>query len=90
MGADAGRLPLREHEGLALLPRGRGCSACGSRQVPIALPGPRASATALRLARECGLDPLGHALASAIDATYQPTFDAVRGEFTWGFELDEE
>jgi hypothetical protein len=30
------------------------------------------------------------ALSEAIDAQYQPTFDAASGEFTWGFELDEE
>jgi hypothetical protein len=57
---------------------------------PVALPGPRASATALWLAREWGLDAIETALSTAIDATYEPTFDAERGEFTWGFELDEE
>jgi len=56
----------------------------------VALPGPRASATSLWLAREWGLDAIDHALADAIDATYEPTFDTERGEFTWGFELDEE
>jgi hypothetical protein len=57
---------------------------------PIALPGPRTSATALWLAREWNMGPLAEALATAIDAEYEPTIDAVRGEFTWGFGLGEE
>jgi Linalool dehydratase/isomerase len=57
---------------------------------PVILPGPRTSATALWLAREWELDAIAGALEQAIDAQYQPTFDAGRGEFTWGFELDEE
>jgi hypothetical protein len=57
---------------------------------PIALPGPRASATALWLAREWGLSSIEAALSEQIDAQYEPTFDAASGEFTWGFELDEE
>jgi hypothetical protein len=56
----------------------------------IGLPGPRASATALWLAREWGLDAIESALSDAIDAQYQPTFDTATGEFTWGFELDED
>jgi hypothetical protein len=57
---------------------------------PVSLPGPRASATALWLSREWGLTAIEDALAAQIDAQYQPTFDPVTGEFTWGFELDEE
>jgi hypothetical protein len=56
----------------------------------IGLPGPRASATALWLAREWGLDAIESAISDAIDAQYQPTFDTTTGEFTWGFELDED
>jgi hypothetical protein len=57
---------------------------------PVALPGPRASATALWLAREWGLDAIAAALSAQIDAQYEPTFDVETGEFTWGFELEEE
>jgi hypothetical protein len=57
---------------------------------PVTLPGPRASATALWLAREWGLSSIESALSEQIDAQYQPTFDTATGEFTWGFELDEE
>jgi Linalool dehydratase/isomerase len=56
----------------------------------VSLPGPRASATALWLAREWGLSSIEAALSEQIDAQYQPTFDTATGEFTWGFELDEE
>ncbi|MGZ4690815.1 MAG: linalool dehydratase/isomerase domain-containing protein, partial [Acidimicrobiia bacterium] len=56
----------------------------------VALPGPRASATALWLAREWDLQLIAAALSEAIDAQYEPTFDPTTGEFTWGFELDEE
>jgi Linalool dehydratase/isomerase len=57
---------------------------------PVSLPGPRASATALWLAREWGLDAIDAALTGAIDDQYEPSFDAGTGEFTWGFELSEE
>jgi hypothetical protein len=57
---------------------------------PVALPGPRTSATALWLAREWELDAIAGALEQAIDAQYEPTFDPTSGEFTWGFELGEE
>jgi hypothetical protein len=56
---------------------------------PVTLPGPRPAATSLWLAREWGLGPLAGALADAVDAEYEPTFDAARGEFTWGFGLEE-
>ncbi len=42
------------------------------------------------LAREWGLSSIEAALSAQIDAQYQPTFDTSSGEFTWGFELDEE
>jgi len=57
---------------------------------PIALPGPRPSATTLWLAREWGHDEIATALAHAVDDQYEPIFDDERGEFTWGFQLDEE
>lgn len=41
------------------------------------------------LAREWGVHDLADALQASADARYQPTWDKVRGEFTWGFELDE-
>ncbi len=46
--------------------------------------------SALVLAREWGMTDLTERLASAIDASYEPTWDNARGEFTWGMGLDEE
>jgi hypothetical protein len=52
--------------------------------------GERNTGVALLLAREWGLDDLASRLAAAADATYEPTWDSDRGEFTWGFGLNEE
>lgn len=49
----------------------------------------RAPASSLLLAREWGLDVLADRLAAAIEASYEPTWNSERGEFTWGMGLDE-
>jgi hypothetical protein len=49
----------------------------------------RAIGSSLVLAREWGLDDLADRLERAIDASYEPTWDADRGEFTWGLGLGE-
>lgn len=49
----------------------------------------RAYGSSLILAREWGLDELEARLAEAIEASYEPTWDTDRGEFTWGMGLDE-
>ena len=49
----------------------------------------RAIGSSLVLAREWGLDDLGDRLVRAIDASYEPTWDTERGEFTWALGLDE-
>jgi hypothetical protein len=49
----------------------------------------RGFGAALVLAREWGLTELEERLRSAIEASYEPTWDAGRGEFTWGMGLDE-
>jgi hypothetical protein len=51
--------------------------------------GPRPSGMILWMAREWGLGSLAEAMAEAVDRSYQPTWDTSRGEFTWGFGLDE-
>src|SRR5438128_12702349 len=51
--------------------------------------GPRVSATALWMSKEWGLRPLADALSAMVDEHYEPTWDRARGEFTWGFHLDE-
>ncbi|WP_423923049.1 hypothetical protein [Candidatus Poriferisodalis sp.] len=50
----------------------------------------RGLGSALVLAREWGLTDLEERLTSAIEASYEPTWDDDRGEFTWGMGLDEE
>ncbi len=57
---------------------------------PISPIGPRASAMVLWMAREWGMHPLASALDAAVNEHYQPTWDDTRGEFTWGFALDEQ
>ena len=52
--------------------------------------GERNTGVALVLAHEWGLDDIASRLATAADATYEPTWDPDRGEFTWGFGLREE
>ena len=50
----------------------------------------RGFASSLLLAREWGLAELEERLATAIESSYEPTWDAARGEFTWGMGLGEE
>jgi hypothetical protein len=56
---------------------------------PITAPAGRVSALNLWLAKEWGLQSLAGALGAAVEETCEPTWDTKRGEFTWGFQLDE-
>lgn len=49
----------------------------------------RGVGAALLMAREWGDASLDAHLAAAADASYEPTWDTERGEFTWGMGLDE-
>jgi hypothetical protein len=49
----------------------------------------RAVGSSLVLAKEWGLTDLADRLTGAIDASYEPTWDTVRGEFTWAMGLGE-
>ena len=49
----------------------------------------RAIGSSLVLAKEWGLDDLVGRLTRAIDASYEPTWDTERGEFTFGLGLGE-
>ena len=60
------------------------------RQPSVPLPAGRGYGSSLLLAREWELGDLEDRLAAAIEASYQPTWDRGRGEFTWGLGLDEE
>jgi hypothetical protein len=57
---------------------------------PATVVGERSTGVALLLAREWGLDVTAERLAAGAEASYEPTWDRDRGEFTWGFGLDEE
>lgn len=46
--------------------------------------------SSLLLAREWGMTDLEERLAAAVEASYEPTWDRDRGEFTWGMGLNEE
>ncbi len=50
----------------------------------------RVYGSSLMLAREWGLDDIEHRLSTAIEASYEPTWDRATGEFTWGMGLDEQ
>jgi hypothetical protein len=52
--------------------------------------GERLTGIALLLAREWGVDDISARLAAGAEASYEPTWDRQRGEFTWGFGLGEE
>jgi hypothetical protein len=49
----------------------------------------RAIGSSLVLAREWAIDDLDERLSTAIDASYEPTWDRTLGEFTWGLGLGE-
>jgi hypothetical protein len=52
--------------------------------------GPRINAIAWFLSREWGLDELEAGIRGGLEASYEPTWDRARGEFTWGLGLAEE
>ena len=58
---------------------------------PLAVPlsANRGVGSSLVLAREWGLDDLADRLATAIEASYEPTWDTTFGEFTWAMGLHE-
>ena len=57
---------------------------------PATVVGERSTGVGLLLAREWGLDVTAERLAAGAEASYEPTWDRDRGEFTWGFALGEE
>jgi hypothetical protein len=67
-----------------------GCLSIGlGGEPPSPLNPSRAIGSSLVLAREWGIDDLVDRLTRAIDASYEPTWDAGPGEFTFGLGLDE-
>jgi hypothetical protein len=67
-----------------------GCASLGlDAGVTVPLRPSRVYGSSLVLAREWGLADLELRLAEAIEQSYEPTWDAESGEFTWGMGLDE-
>src|SRR5687768_14106505 len=81
--------PQRPDEGRRLFDAGLGMlGALGDG--PPTVVGERLTGVALLLAREWGVADTSARLTAGIEANYEPTWDAARGEFTWGFGLGEE
>jgi hypothetical protein len=67
-----------------------GCVSAGLTGVlPTPIGASRGIGSSLLLAREWGLGELEQRLVDAIEASYEPTWDTSRGEFTWGLGLHE-
>jgi hypothetical protein len=67
-----------------------GCASVGLDGTPtLPLRPSRAYGSSLVLAREWELVDLAKRLETAIEASYEPTWNDERGEFTWGMGLDE-
>jgi hypothetical protein len=67
-----------------------GCVSAGiDGELALPLSANRAIGSSLLLAREWGITDLEHRLVDAVESSYEPTWDSVRGEFTWGLGLDE-
>jgi hypothetical protein len=67
-----------------------GCASAGlTGALPTPIRASRGIGSSLLLAREWELGELEQRLADAIEASYEPTWDTERGEFTWGLGLNE-
>jgi hypothetical protein len=66
------------------------CTAMGlDQEITGSLNPSRNYGSALVMAKEWELDDIVDRLSSAIDASFEPTWDTERGEFTWGMGLGE-
>jgi hypothetical protein len=92
----AGMLPVTylapqvPEEALRLFQTGMTRMGLWDPQGPLGPPGDRGAATNLWMAKEFGHQPLVEAMSAAIDEHCQPKWDAASGEFTWGFNLNED
>lgn len=82
--------PQKPAEARALFDAGLARTGMTDVTAPVSLPGPQRTPMIIHLAREWGVHTLVRRLREAADEQYEPTWDLERGEFTWGFGLDEE
>ena len=82
--------PQKPAEARALFTAGLAQAGMADLTAPMSLPGPQRTPMMIHLAREWGIDALVDALQQGAEEHYEPTWDHERGEFTWGFALDEE
>ena len=67
-----------------------GCTSAGfDTDIRLPLRPGRVHAAALMMSKEWGLNDLAQRLSTAIEASYEPTWDNDRGEFTWRMGLNE-
>lgn len=81
--------PQRRDDARRLFDAGLGMLGVRGDGPPLVI-GERSTGVALLLAREWGLDDIAEQLAAGAEATYEPTWNRERGEFTWGFGLEDE
>ncbi|MEL7209403.1 MAG: hypothetical protein AAGK32_14400 [Actinomycetota bacterium] len=79
----------QEPDDARLLFEAASISAGLTQELTLPLPAGRGIASSLVLAREWELVELAERIEAGIEASYEPTWDHARGEFTWGLGLDE-
>jgi len=82
--------PQKPAEARALFEAGLAQTGMVKSGAPTQLPGPQRTPMIIHLAREWALGNLADRLQQAADHEYEPSWDRERGEFTWGFQLNEE
>ena len=82
--------PQKPAEARALFEAGLAQSGRWIRALRTSLLGPQRTPMIIHLAREWGLENLADRLQQAANNAYEPSWDRERGEFTWGFQLNEE
>ena len=81
--------PQRPEDARRLFDAGMGMLGALGDGAPLVI-GERLTGVALLLAREWGIEVTESRLSAGVEQSYEPTWDAARGEFWWGFGLAEE
>ena len=81
--------PQRPEDARRLFEAGIKSMGLDAADPPLPLRASRGYGSSLVLAREWGMKELEERLVHAIEESYEPTWDAETGEFTWGMGLNE-